>query len=206
MRNVLVALVAAGSLAAASLAAQAPAAGSKTGSANAASTWQVPRTPDGHPDLQGVWANNGVTPLERPKQWKDKQALTDAELQELKAVVAKYVSDGGDAVFQNFVQIALNAKDAGGYKQVSEPTARKTAPCRSVASATGRRERAPGTTAIFRLSSRQTRSSFSRSSSTTPGSCRWTGGRICRRAYGSCTGTHGVTGRAIRLSSRRRIT
>jgi hypothetical protein len=123
MRNVLVALVAAGSLAAASLAAQAPSAGSKTDPASAPRTWQVPRTPDGHPDLQGVWANNGVTPMERPKQWKDKASLTDAELQELKGVVAKYVSDGGDAVFQNFVQIALDAKDAGGYKQVSyDPT------------------------------------------------------------------------------------
>ena len=30
------------------------------------STWSVPRTPDGHPDMQGVWANNGMTPLERP--------------------------------------------------------------------------------------------------------------------------------------------
>src|ERR1700730_9525531 len=123
MRNVLVTLVAAGSLAAASLVAQAPSAAPKTGSANAATTWQVPRTPDGHPDLQGVWANNSVTPMERPKQWNGKASLTDAELQELKAVVAKYVSDGGDAVFQNFVQIALDAKDAGGYKQVSyDPT------------------------------------------------------------------------------------
>src|ERR1044071_3100346 len=29
------------------------------------STWSAPRTPDGHPDLQGVWANNNVTPLDR---------------------------------------------------------------------------------------------------------------------------------------------
>src|SRR6266852_1991909 len=119
MRNVLVALVAAGSLAAGSLAAQAPSAAPKAGSANSANTWKVPRTPDGHPDMQGVWANNGVTPMERPKQWKDKQSLTDAEVQELKAVVARYVSDGGDAVFQNFVQVALDAKDKGEYKQIS---------------------------------------------------------------------------------------
>ena len=30
-------------------------------------TWKAPRAPDGHPDLQGVWANNSATPLERPK-------------------------------------------------------------------------------------------------------------------------------------------
>jgi hypothetical protein len=27
---------------------------------------QVPRTKDGHPDLQGIWTNVTVTPLERP--------------------------------------------------------------------------------------------------------------------------------------------
>jgi hypothetical protein len=37
--------------------------------AAAEKAWSVPRTPDGHPDLQGVWANNGMTPLERPKQF-----------------------------------------------------------------------------------------------------------------------------------------
>ena len=26
--------------------------------------WVAPRTVDGHPDLQGVWANNTITPLE----------------------------------------------------------------------------------------------------------------------------------------------
>ena len=29
-------------------------------------TWTVPRTPDGHPDLQGVWTNATLTPMERP--------------------------------------------------------------------------------------------------------------------------------------------
>ena len=42
--------------------------------------WKVPRTPDGHPDLQGVWSNNSVTPMTRPTQWKDKERLTDAEV------------------------------------------------------------------------------------------------------------------------------
>src|SRR5437868_2161040 len=29
--------------------------------------WTLPHTPDGKPDLQGVWTNNTLTPLERPK-------------------------------------------------------------------------------------------------------------------------------------------
>ena len=30
------------------------------------SVWVVPRTADGHPDLQGNWSNATLTPLERP--------------------------------------------------------------------------------------------------------------------------------------------
>src|SRR3984893_15178694 len=60
-------------------------------------SYSVPRTIDGHPDLQGVWSNNSVTPMTRPTQWKDKASLTDAEVAELKNLVAESVSSGGDA-------------------------------------------------------------------------------------------------------------
>ena len=39
----------------------------------------IPRTPDGRPDLQGTWANNAATPLERPEQLADKATLSDEE-------------------------------------------------------------------------------------------------------------------------------
>ena len=42
----------------------------------------LPRTADGHPDLQGVWTNNTVTPMERPKALGSKEFYTDAELAE----------------------------------------------------------------------------------------------------------------------------
>src|ERR1700692_601643 len=42
-----------------------------------------PRTPDGQPDLQGVWTNNTVTPLERPKGLAGKEFYTEAELAEV---------------------------------------------------------------------------------------------------------------------------
>ena len=32
----------------------------------AGQTWQVPRTPWGHPDLQGIWSTATITPFERP--------------------------------------------------------------------------------------------------------------------------------------------
>ena len=121
MTRMVGAVVAAGALATISVAAQAPAAGTRA--AAAANTYTAPRTPDGKPDLQGVWSNNSVTPLERPTQWKDKSSLTDAEVQELKGLVAQAVNDGGDAVFQSIVQIALDLKDSKDYKQVSyDPT------------------------------------------------------------------------------------
>ena len=63
-----------------------------------ADTWSVPRIPDGHPDFQGVWANNGMTPLERPKQFGLRTTMTDAELADLKRR-ADALIDGGDAFF-----------------------------------------------------------------------------------------------------------
>lgn len=45
--------------------------------------WQVPRTIDGQPDLQGVWVSNTATPLERPKEVNGRARLTDEEVAEL---------------------------------------------------------------------------------------------------------------------------
>ncbi len=81
--------------------------------------WKVPKTPDGRPDLQGVWGNNSVTPMTRPRQWKDKATLTDAEVEELKHMAARFVDQGGDAIFGNFIQQMLDAKDKGSFAQVS---------------------------------------------------------------------------------------
>ena len=111
MRQVFAVLVAMG-LAAVTVAAQSGNAG-----------WKVPRTPDGHPDLQAVWANNGITPMARPTQWKDKATLTDKEVEDLKTTIAKFVDQGGDAIFGNIVQLALDAKDTGKFNQTSyDPT------------------------------------------------------------------------------------
>ena len=45
----------------------------------AAKTWTAPRTPDGQPDLQGIWSNATITPLERPKELAGKQFFTGQE-------------------------------------------------------------------------------------------------------------------------------
>ena len=47
--------------------------------AQAGKTWTPPRTPDGQPDLQGVWSNASIVPLERPKELEGKQFFTPEE-------------------------------------------------------------------------------------------------------------------------------
>lgn len=41
--------------------------------------WTAPRTPDGAPDLQGIYTNVSVTPLQRAKELGDKEFFTPAE-------------------------------------------------------------------------------------------------------------------------------
>jgi hypothetical protein len=73
-------------------------------------SWSVPRMPDGHPDFQGVWANNGMTPLERPKQFGMRATMTDAELADLKKK-ASAMMDGGDAFFADeLITAAIDGK------------------------------------------------------------------------------------------------
>ena len=41
--------------------------------------WTAPRTPDGQPDLQGIWSNANLTPFERPRDLGTKEFFTKQE-------------------------------------------------------------------------------------------------------------------------------
>ncbi len=45
----------------------------------AGQTWKPARTPDGQPDLQGIWTNATLTPLQRPPELGAKQFFTEDE-------------------------------------------------------------------------------------------------------------------------------
>ena len=50
----------------------------------------APRTsPDGHPGFDGIWNSATATPLERPRQWKDKAFFTPEEAAEWERQVAE---------------------------------------------------------------------------------------------------------------------
>ena len=51
----------------------------------------VPRTPDGRPDLQGVWDFSSLTPLQRPAELADREFLTDEDVSAAEARAAARV-------------------------------------------------------------------------------------------------------------------
>jgi len=82
-----------------------------SGQAPQSKPYVAPRTVNGQPDMQGVWANNTVTPLQRPEQFGNRATMTDAELAKMKAT-AKQLQDGGDAFFgDELFSAALAGKD-----------------------------------------------------------------------------------------------
>jgi hypothetical protein len=84
------------------LAAQSP----QPAAAPPSAKWTAPRTPDGQPDLQGVWLIHTATPLERPKALEGKARLTDDEVAEFRRRADRLFTSGnsdfavGDGVCQ----------------------------------------------------------------------------------------------------------
>jgi hypothetical protein len=83
--------------------------------------WTPTRTPDGHPDLQGIWSNAIITPLERPAELAGKPFLTEQEAVEYEKRVAQRSNvDRRDGV-------GTDVDVAGAYNQLWYDRGTKTA-------------------------------------------------------------------------------
>ncbi|HTS49373.1 MAG TPA: hypothetical protein VMH05_15580 [Bryobacteraceae bacterium] len=71
----------------------------------------VGRTPDGHPDLQGIWNLMTATPLERPAEFAGKATVTDAEARAFEKKDRRDVVDIGNPQFDQ-AQEAVGAYDS----------------------------------------------------------------------------------------------
>ncbi len=91
----------------------------------ATGTWTAPRTVDGQPDLQGVWANNIATPLERPKELEGRALLTDQEVAAFKKKAHELFGGNSDAAFGDSVYRSVLANvngTASGFKTLDGET------------------------------------------------------------------------------------
>ncbi len=80
-----------------------------------AQTWARPRTPDGHPDLQGIWTNASITPMERPRELGAKEFYTEEEAAEMRKralVPAPTAQRGGTEAHYEFTQLGLDRTQA----------------------------------------------------------------------------------------------
>src|SRR5262249_56872841 len=66
--------------------------------------WTQTRTPDGQPDIQGIWTNPTLTPFERPEELGSKATFTEQEVREIEERAAK-----------SRVDRAPKAGDTGAY-------------------------------------------------------------------------------------------
>jgi hypothetical protein len=66
-----------------------------TAHAQNAKTYTPPRTAWGEPDLQGLYTNKTITPLERPAQFAGETELTDEQIAELEGRAATRSVDNG---------------------------------------------------------------------------------------------------------------
>ena len=74
--------------------------------------WVNSRTPDGQPDLQGIWTNPTITPIERPASLADRAFLTDDEIRAMETRTAQRRLQA-----DNNIEVTVGG-NVGGYNQI----------------------------------------------------------------------------------------
>src|ERR1019366_7370378 len=85
---------------------------------------EIPRAPDGHHDLQGIWNNATLTPVERPASFAGKATVTDQEalVYEKRDIRHETEDKAGAAVGgldSEFTELRLELSRVGGVKRTS---------------------------------------------------------------------------------------
>jgi hypothetical protein len=75
-------------------------------------TWVNSRTPDGQPDLQGIWTNPTITPIERPASLADRAFLSDDEIRAMETRIAERRVEA-----DNNIEVSVGG-NVGGYNQI----------------------------------------------------------------------------------------
>ena len=101
--------------------AAAPAAGQAqaTDSGSAEAAWTMPRTADGHPDLQGFWTTQTFTPLQRPENLGDKEFFTEEEAAELNQ---QLTAAGVDPLAGNVINLAEEEREQRLFQENRDPS------------------------------------------------------------------------------------
>ena len=76
----------------------------------------IPRASDGHPDLEGVWTNETITPMERPAQFAGKLTITDAEAKKYEQTANSTETLDGDV--NNSLNRATGGAGVGAYNNL----------------------------------------------------------------------------------------
>src|SRR5687768_9857626 len=94
--------------------AQAPAPAPAAKDAQGAKAAPTPRTPWGHPDLQGTWDYRTITPLERPREFGEREFYTDEEVARLEGRAGRRMEGPPESV-QPGLTHAQYMTDPGRY-------------------------------------------------------------------------------------------
>jgi hypothetical protein len=86
---------------------------------SAPKNWKAPRTADGHPDLQGVWTNATITPLERQPQFGDRLSITEEEAKALEKEQADFREEQNKPTDPTLGILDLPKDCGGGFSGVN---------------------------------------------------------------------------------------